>query len=269
MLSKNLDFYICKITFSAMKKIICGCLSLSFLLASEGEVFASVNLTNGKIEKQSIAKKNVTHIVQPGETIYRISVNYHVSQKSLIEKNGIKDNNIFVGQKLILPEGAYLDDEKNNNVSIKNSVVDTTKINNQGSINASSNRLDATTFIWPARGSVITRFGHITNSGKLEGVNIGTEKGAIVRSSSSGEIVFTDKVEGYDNVILIKHYNGFMTAYGHIDPLVSVGDKVKKGQVIAYVANNNQSQRSMLYFSVRKNGKSYDPEKIIPTKIND
>ena len=90
-----------------------------------------------------------------------------------------------------------------------------------------------------------------------------------MRSSSSGEIVFNDKVEGYDNVILIKHYNGFITAYGHVDPLVSTGDKVKKGQVIAYVANNNQSQRSMLYFSVRKNGKSYDPEKIIPTKIND
>lgn len=257
-----------------MKKTICclsTCLSLSVFLANEKAVFASVNLTNGKVEKQSTVKykpKTITHIVQPGETIYRISANYHVLQKDLIEKNNIKNNNIFVGQKLVLPEGAYLDDEKNI-VSPKSSVIDTTKINNPGNSNASSNRLDATTFIWPARGSVITRFGHITNSGKLEGVNIGTEKGAIVRSSSSGEIVFADKVEGYDNVILIKHYNGFITAYGHVDPLVSVGDKVKKGQVIAYIANNNQSQRSILYFSIRKNSKSYDPEKIIPTKIND
>ena len=252
-----------------MKKIICCCLSLSFLLASEDSVFASVNLTNGKIEKQSVVKKVTTHIVQPGETIYRISANYHISQKDLVDKNNIKNNNIFVGQKLILPEGAYLGDYQNGGSSVKNSVIDTTKINNQGNSHVSSNRLDSTTFIWPARGSVITRFGHVTNSGKLEGVNIGTEKGAIVRSSSSGEIVFTDKVEGYDNVILIKHYNGFITAYGHVDPLVSVGDKVKKGQVIAYIANNNKSQRSMLYFSVRKNSKSYDPEKIIPTKIND
>ena len=254
-----------------MRKTICCCLSLSVFLACGSDVFASVNLTNGKVEKQSDGKsksKAITHVVQSGETIYRISANYHVSQKDLIEKNNIKNNNIFVGQKLVLPEGAYLDDEKNSS-SPKSSIVDTTKINNQGNINVSSNRLDATTFIWPARGSVITRFGHVTNSGRLEGVNIGTEKGAIVRSSSSGEIVFTDKVEGYDNVILIKHYNGFITAYGHVDPLVSVGDKVKKGQVVAYVASNNKSQRSMLYFSVRKNSKSYDPEKIIPTKIND
>lgn len=255
-----------------MRKTICCCLSLSVFLACGSDVFASVNLTNGKVEKQSDGKsksKAITHVVQSGETIYRISANYHVSQKDLIEKNNIKNNNIFVGQKLILPEDAYLDNAQNSNSSVKNSLIDTTKINNQGSANMSSNRLDATTFIWPARGSVITRFGHVTNSGKLEGVNIGTEKSAIVRSSSSGEIVFTDKVEGYDNVILIKHYNGFITAYGHIDPLVSVGDKVKKGQVIAYVANNSKSQRSILYFSVRKNSKSYDPEKIIPTKIND
>ena len=258
--------------FFAMKKTICclfTCLSLSAFLVSDLIALASVNLTNDKIEKQSTVKKATTHIVQPGETIYRISANYHVSQKDLIEKNNIKNNNIFVGQKLILPEGAYIDNAQSGNGSVKNSLTDTTKINNQGSANMSSNRLDATTFIWPARGSVITRFGHVTNSGKLEGVNIGTEKSAIVRSSSSGEIVFTDKVEGYDNVILIKHYNGFITAYGHVDPLVSVGDKVKKGQVIAYVANNGKSQRSILYFSVRKNSKSYDPEKIIPTKIND
>ena len=257
-----------------MKKTVCclsTCLLLSVFLASEGSVLAAVDLTNGKAEKKSTVKpkaKVMTHIVQSGETIYRISANYHVSQKDLIEKNNIKNNSIFVGQKLILPDGAYVDEGKSNN-GVKSNVVDTTKISNQGGISLSSNRLDATTFIWPVRGSVITRFGHVTNSGKLEGVNIGTEKGAIVRSSSSGEIVFTDKVEGYDNVILVKHYNGFITAYGHVDPLVSVGDKIKKGQVIAYVANSNQSQRSMLYFSVRKNSKSYDPEKIIPTKIND
>ncbi len=258
-----------------MKKTICCLstfLSLSVFLANDNNAFATVNLTSGKIEKQSTVKQNskfMTHIVQPGETIYRISTNYHISQKDLVEKNNIKNNNIFVGQKLVLPEGAYLDNTQTSSSSVKDSVIDTTKINNQGIVNISSNRLDTTTFIWPARGSVITRFGHVTNSGKLEGVNIGTEKGAIVRSSSSGEIVFTDKVEGYDNVILIKHYNGFITAYGHVDPLVSVGDKVKKGQVIAYVANNNKSQRSMLYFSVRKNSKSYDPEKIIPVKINE
>ena len=103
----------------------------------------------------------------------------------------------------------------------------------------------------------------------LEGNNIATEKDAVVRASSSGVISYNDKVEGYDNVVLIKHYNGFFTAYGHIDSMVSVGDKVIKGQVIGYVRPTANSKRSVLYFSIRKQNKSYDPEKIIQSKIDD
>ena len=49
---------------------------------------------------------------------------------------------------------------------------------------------------------------------------------------------------------------------------VKPGDRVKKGQVIAYMTNNKQSKRSILYFSIRKHGKCYDPEKVIATKIS-
>ena len=59
-----------------------------------------------------------------------------------------------------------------------------------------------------------------------------------------------------------------ITAYGYTDPLVVEKDKIAKGQVIAYVKNKNGSNRAILYFSIRKGHKSYDPEKIIQVKIN-
>ena len=252
-----------------------------------------------KIQNTNQQKKEpLIHIVKEGETIYRIALNYKVSQDDLRKVNKLNNNNIWVGERLVMPEGAVKpEEEKTNNTTenvhntnqqsnttakiddktkaeeektakAQNQVIDTSKVaikTQEGIVN----QIDSTTFLWPVRGTIISKFGHLTNSGKLEGVNIATEKGAIIRASSAGEVVYNSKVEGYDNVILIRHYNGFITAYGHTDPLVVVGDKINKGQVIAYVAPNQQSKRAMLYFSIRKNKKSYDPEKVISTKLSE
>ena len=238
--------------------------------------------TTNKVAKQQenkpVKKEPLIHIVQDGETVYRISLNYQISQADLVRLNDIKNNNIWVGQKLIMPDNAVKPDDSNiekqqtkeeqKTAQAQNQVIDTTKVSlsQQADI---VNQVDISTFLWPARGTIISKFGHLTNSGRLEGVNIAMEKGAIIRATASGEVVYNDKVEGYDNVILIRHYNGFISAYGHTDPLVVVGDKIKKGQVIGYVVQNKQSKRSILYFSIRKNKKSYDPEKIIPVKISE
>ena len=240
-------------------------------------------------------EKPWVYTVQPGETIFSISQRHRVTQKSLAEFNNVVNNNIWVGQKLKLPLDAEIPadvkEQQNQQKNVKKDgqtttsttktvdlqtpksvenenikrAVDTTKI--QIIPTESDAKLEHTTFIWPSKGSIISHFGHVTNSGRLEGVNIACESGATIKASASGEVVYSDIVEGYDNVILIKHYNGFISAYGHVDALVSVGDKVKKGQVIGYVSKNKQSKRSILYFSLRKNKKSYDPEKIILEKL--
>ena len=231
-------------------------------------------------QKPQTKKEPLIHIVKAGETVYRIALNYQISQADLVKLNNIKNNNIWVGERLVMPDNAVKPDEslqtqnqqqageEQKTAQAQNQVIDTTKVSltQQADI---VNQVDVSTFLWPARGTIISKFGHLTNSGRLEGVNIAMEKGAIIRATASGEVVYNDKVEGYDNVILIRHYNGFISAYGHTDPLVVVGDKIKKGQVIGYVVQNPQSKRSILYFSIRKNKKSYDPEKIIPVKISE
>ena len=250
-------------------------------------------------------KNNKTHIVQNGENVYRISLKYNIKQDELIKLNNIKNNFIKVGQKLVLPDNAILDttlvkekeainhqqqDNKINekkevkttntnatkskniltNLKATQTIVDEKGRQNEQSKQQETQTIHQSTFIWPVRGVVVSKFGSIgKNNVMLEGNNIATEKDAVVRASSSGVISYNDKVEGYDNVVLIKHYNGFFTAYGHIDSMVNVGDKVIKGQVIGYVRPTANSKRSVLYFSIRKQNKSYDPEKIIQSKIDD
>ena len=254
-------------------------------------------------------KNNKTHIVQNGENVYRISLKYNIKQDELIKLNNIKNNFIKVGQKLVLPHNAIINqvltnkqeanttannntndvkinekkEEKTksaNNTKSKDILMsakieqqttnDKNKKNDDITNNQSTQTIHQSTFIWPVHGVIVSKFGSVgKNNVMLEGNNIATEKDAVVRASSSGVISYNDKVEGYDNVVLIKHYNGFFTAYGHIDSMVNVGDKVIKGQVIGYVRPTANSKRSILYFSIRKQNKSYDPEKIIQSKIDD
>ena len=244
---------------------------------------------NNFVVKKNVDKNDISiyHIVQPEDNIYRISLKYKINQKDLIELNKLNNSTIKVGQKLLLPSNAYVvfleekeeknnllkttkdinvkDDKQNGTDVLKNKTKESDNKQQQSNLVA---KLDSTSFLWPSRGVIFSKFGHKTHYGQLEGVNILSENGATVRASASGEVVYNDNVIGFDNVIIIRHYNGFFTAYGHTEPVVVVGDKVKKGQVIAHILKGKQSKKSILYFTIRKNGKSYDPEKIIQTKIS-
>ena len=273
-----------------MSLISCLCFTTAFTIIAHSAYSDAVELSNSQISKTSQQKnvetnnekinrpasdannttvpKQLFHIVKEGENIYRIAIKYNIKQQQLLDANGLKNNNVFIGQKLLIPNSSQsIETTSTNEKTVNTNLNKATNVNNISTV-ALTNRIDSTTFIWPARGIILSKFGHQTNAGKIEGVNIGGEIGSVVKASSSGDVVYNDNVNGYGNVIIIKHYNGFFTAYGYTDPLVSIGDKVKKGQVIAYMTKNKQSKRSQLYFSIRKNGKSYDPEKIIQTKIS-
>ena len=282
---------------------LCLCFCISFAIKNniaDGVSYAYA----APVEDSNVENNYTIHIVENGDNLYRIGLKYKLAQKEIIELNNISNNHIFVGQKLKIPVkkdntnrasgdskpqiadrekdiALYsklkdkTEDKKAEKTEEKNSAAENSNLNKvvkTSSIAAQDtnivNQIEPTTFIWPARGVVLSHFGHLTKTGRLEGINIGGENGSLVKASASGKVVYNDKVDGFGNVILVQHYNGFITAYGYTDPLVAMGDRVKKGQVIAYMKNDKQSKRSILYFSIRKNGKCYDPEKVIATKIS-
>ena len=112
-------------------------------------------------------------------------------------------------------------------------------------------------FRWPARGRIIQGF----KSGGNDGINISVPAGTSVRAAESGVVVYAgDGLKGYGNLILIKHPNGFVTAYGNNAELeVKRGDQVKRGQVVAKSGDTGNVNSPQLHFELRKGSTPVDP----------
>ena len=112
-------------------------------------------------------------------------------------------------------------------------------------------------FRWPARGRIIEGF----KAGGNDGINISVPAGTSVRAAESGVVVYSgDGLKGYGNLVLIKHPNGFVTAYGNNGELdVKRGDKVKRGQIIAKSGDTGNVNSPQLHFELRKGSTPVDP----------
>ncbi|HEY3599409.1 MAG TPA: peptidoglycan DD-metalloendopeptidase family protein [Paraburkholderia sp.] len=116
-------------------------------------------------------------------------------------------------------------------------------------------------FSWPVRGPLLNTFDDSSN----KGLNIGGAAGEAVKASADGRVVYAGNgLRGYGNLIIIKHDATYLTAYAHNRALmVKEGDAVTKGQKIAEMGNSD-SDRVMLHFEVRRQGKPVDPLKYLP-----
>jgi len=112
-------------------------------------------------------------------------------------------------------------------------------------------------FRWPARGRIIQGF----KAGGNDGINISVPAGTSVRAAESGTVVYSgDGLKGYGNLVLIKHPNGFVTAYGNNGELdVKRGETVKRGQVIAKSGDTGNVNSPQLHFELRKGSTPVDP----------
>lgn len=119
------------------------------------------------------------------------------------------------------------------------------------------------TFIWPVRGQIIRQF----NGSTSKGIDIAGAAGTPIVAAASGRVLYAgNSLRGYGNLIIIKHDNTFLTAYGHNRVLlVKENDVVTKGQTIAEMGDT-QADRVMLHFEVRQDTKPVDPMKFLPSQ---
>jgi murein DD-endopeptidase MepM/ murein hydrolase activator NlpD len=113
-------------------------------------------------------------------------------------------------------------------------------------------------FRWPARGRVISGFG---GSAGNEGINIAVPEGTPVKAAEAGTVAYAgSEVKGYGNLILVRHDNGFVSAYAHNGEIsVKRGDKVRRGQVIAKSGQTGNVTSPQLHFEIRKGSTPVDP----------
>ncbi|MFN0220030.1 MAG: peptidoglycan DD-metalloendopeptidase family protein [Hyphomicrobium sp.] len=126
---------------------------------------------------------------------------------------------------------------------------------------ATAQASDSVKLRWPAQGKVIAGFGGRPDGTHNDGINLSVPLGTEVHAAESGVVAYAgSELKGYGNLILIRHDNGWVTAYAHNDEmLVKRGDKIKRGQVVAKAGKTGTVDQPQVHFELRQGSKPVDP----------
>jgi lipoprotein NlpD len=230
---------------------------------------------------------NGVHIVKAGETGIGIARAYAVPWSNIVEANGLREPFILrIGQRLIVSRPAEALSEQGleqraaafkldiddiltggepaqaANVSVESPELPQGRPLPPGIAVGEPSRFTGG-FKWPAQGRLITRFGPADEGVVNQGIEIATGPAAPVRAASDGVIAFVgNNVAGLGGMILIRHGNGWITAYGRAArTTVTRGQSVKQGEVIGATGSGTGPK---LYFEMRKGRIPVDPMKQLP-----
>jgi len=123
----------------------------------------------------------------------------------------------------------------------------------------------ANAFLWPVRGHVLAAYGSRSDGTHNDGINIAAPRGAAVQAADAGVVAYTgNELRGYGNLVLVKHTNGWISAYAHCDTiLVKRGDRVARGEVIARVGSTGNVSEPQLHFELRRGQHPVDPREFL------
>lgn len=197
-----------------------------------------------------------TYTVRRGDTLFAIAWRFGIEQKSIQRRNGISNpNKIYIGQKLRLhPKYSNARTSKPATALIKPAKT-TNKVSRKGH------------WVWPMRGKVVRQF----NPKRIgaNGIRIAGKPKQTVNAADSGTVAYTGNgLNGYGNVVIIKHKNGLLSAYGFLSKTyVKEGQRITKRQkigTVGYAANN----KLMLHFEIRHKARPINPLNYIGSKYH-
>ncbi len=120
-------------------------------------------------------------------------------------------------------------------------------------------------FRWPVRGRIISGFGKKPNGERNDGIDLAVPEGTEVKAAESGVVIYAgNELKSYGNLVLVKHENGWVSAYAHNkELLVKRGDKVQRGQVISKAGRSGGVDTPQVHFELRKGATPVDPMKYL------
>jgi murein DD-endopeptidase MepM/ murein hydrolase activator NlpD len=125
---------------------------------------------------------------------------------------------------------------------------------------------DATpSFRWPVRGRIIAAYGPRPNGQQNDGINVAVPENTPIKAAEDGVVAYAgNELKGYGNLVLVRHANGYVTAYANAkELLVKRGDQIKRGQVIAKSGQSGNVDAPQLHFEVRKGSAPVDPMQFL------
>jgi murein DD-endopeptidase MepM/ murein hydrolase activator NlpD len=239
-----------------------------------------------------------THIVAHGDTLTKIAKHYGKSVKEIARANKIEPHaTLKIGERIVIPgmrmskvqgkekEAFKLASAKSvapppaaKPVAVakaaapkdaapaepqQSASVVTPAAETPGATTGTAKVADGAppSFRWPVKGRVIAGFGPKTNGQQNDGINLAVPEGTPVKASEDGVVAYSgNELKGYGNLVLVRHSNGYVTAYAHAkELLVKRGDHIKRGQVIAKSGQSGNVDGPQLHFEIRKGPTPMDP----------
>ena len=238
----------------------------------------------------------VVHVVAPGETLYAIARKYKMPVAELARLNNIPAHTkVKLGDRITIPASRAVARVQEQKVVAQPKALSAPKPKAEpktsalpkagpalasvptetasvatpteappatNSVRTGNNSLS---FRWPAKGRIIAGFGPKTNGQTNDGINIALPEGTPIKAAEDGVVAYAgNELKGYGNLVLIRHADGYVTAYAHAkELLVKRGDPIKRGQTIARSGQTGNVDAPQLHFEVRKGPAPIDPMPLL------
>jgi murein DD-endopeptidase MepM/ murein hydrolase activator NlpD len=228
------------------------------------------------------------HVVKSGETLMSISRSTGVSVATLAKTNHIDaSKKLSVGDRLTVPQGGHQVAaahpaaapkvaEARTAPAEKIKVASAAPVQTahvakeeprttETVVKAAEPNGGMPSFRWPVRGRVIAGFGSKPNGTQNDGINLAVPQGTPIKAADDGVVAYAgNELKGYGNLVLIRHSNGYVSAYAHASELlVKRGDTIKRGQVIAHAGQTGNVTSPQLHFEIRKGSTPVDPTQFL------
>jgi murein DD-endopeptidase MepM/ murein hydrolase activator NlpD len=237
------------------------------------------------------ARGQSEHVVSPGETMTGIAKRYSVPLKDLAKANRIEPYaQLKMGDRLVIP-GRFAEAKQPaaapkpaqtqaqvqppkaapapaQKVAAAAPAPTALAVSTSGNVSdedVKGSGSGAPAFRWPVRGRIIAGFGPKPNGQQNDGINLSVPEGTPIKAAEDGVVAYAgNELKGYGNLVLIRHPNGFVTAYAHASELmVKRGDTIKRGQTIAKAGQTGTVTSPQVHFEIRKGSSPVDPTQYL------
>jgi murein DD-endopeptidase MepM/ murein hydrolase activator NlpD len=223
------------------------------------------------------------HVIAPGETLMKLSRQYHKPLGEIARANNIPPHTMVkVGDRIVIPgvratqtaaaKPAAAQPPKPAQPPKVAAAPATTPAPTARALTPAADKPEPTkakaettaatqSFRWPVRGRVISGFGPRPSGQQNDGINLSVPEGTPIKAAQDGVVAYAgNELKSYGNLVLVRHSNGYVTAYAHASEiLVKRDEQVKRGQVIGKSGQTGNVAAPQLHFEIRKGSTPLDP----------
>lgn len=243
--------------------------------------------------RSAASQSQAAHTVAPGETMLGIAKRYNVAVKDLAQANSIEPHTqVKMGDRLVIPgrlasakppvvaakpaakpAAAPAQPQPKLAAAAPTKVASLDPTQTARAVNPTpdadaevkASGSGSPSFRWPVRGRIIAGFGPKPNGQQNDGINLSVPEGTPIKAAEDGVVAYAgNELKGFGNLVLVRHPNGFVTAYAHASELlVKRGDNIKRGQTIAKAGQTGTVTSPQVHFEIRKGSLPVDPTQYL------